>query len=106
VLARRDRRPQGRRSGRRDLRVEVDLPILQRGRQIGGPAIEPVALGDRAHALLPAPHQHELGHQPRAVAQRDPALLANGQQRAHEVLPVPHPPGHPVDDDPDPPHRR
>ena len=42
----------------------------------------------------------------RPVGERDAALLADGEQRADQVLAVAHPPGHAVHDDSDPPHRR
>ena len=60
-----------------------------------------VPLGDGPQPLLPAPDQDRLGVEAGAVLEPDTALLPDGEQRPHQVLPVPHPAGDTVDGDVD-----
>ena len=103
VLAGLDRHPQSFGTGAGDLRVEVDPHVRagQRGAQVGGPVGEVVALGQVPQFGLAAADQHRLGPQRRAVPQRQPALLPDGQDRAQQMLPQAHPPGDPVEHDAD-----
>jgi hypothetical protein len=84
-------------------RVEVDGGVGpgQRGRQVGGPLGQPVPGRDVVQLALVAPDQDGLRPEPPTVAQGNAAGLADRQQRADQVLPVPHPAGHAVHDDPD-----
>jgi hypothetical protein len=89
----------------RHLGVEVDLdvgPGQSRG-EVGGPFGQAVALGDLHQLLLVAADQNRLGPQPPPVREREAALIPDGQQRTHQVLAVPHPAGHAVERDADPP---
>ena len=60
------------------------------------------ALGELRDLLGVAADQDRVGHHAVAVRQRDAALLADRQDRAHEVLVVAHAPGDAVHDDAEP----
>ena len=88
----------------RHQRVEVDLVVGVRERlvDVGGPLRQPVLLGDAAQLLLVAAHQQQVRQQAITIGELHPALLLDGEQGAHQVLAIAHPPGGAVDDDPDP----
>jgi hypothetical protein len=67
--------------------------------EIGRGALDPVLVGDRLHLLGIAADQHRIGHHAVAVRQGDAALVADGADRAHEVLVVAHAAGDAVHDD-------
>src|SRR5712692_6860285 len=95
VLAGLDGLAQARLAGGGDLRVEVDIDgrvtkhVVQAGRQ----APDAVPLGNLAQPLLAAADQDWLGKDRGAIIEQHPALVANRQQRADQVLPVAHPAG-------------
>jgi hypothetical protein len=60
-----------------------------------------VALRQLAQRRFAAADEDRLDRQARAVGQRHAALVPQGKHRAHEVLPVAHPPGHAVHHDPE-----
>ncbi len=101
VLARRDGAGHGALPGAGDLGVEVDVDVgvAEHLVQARGPPGKAVPLGDRAQPLLAAADEDRLRVESGAVAERYPALLADGEQRPHEVLPVSHPAGDPVQGD-------
>ena len=101
VLARRDRAAQRVLAGAGHLGVEVhvDVRVAEHLVQAGGPPGQAVPLGDGAQPLLAAADEHRLGIQHGSVVERDPALLPDGEQRPHQVLPVSHPAGDPVQGD-------
>ena len=103
VLAGGDRGLDGRRARRRQLRVEVDLirRVGERGGEVGRPALEPVLGGQRAELVLAAPDEQRLGPDRVAPRHLQPALRADREDRADQVLVEPHPARDPVHDDPD-----
>jgi LacI family transcriptional regulator len=60
-----------------------------------------VPFGDGPQPFLVAPDQDRLGVEAGAVLEPDAALLSDGEQRPHQVLPVPHPAGDAVQGDGD-----
>ena len=81
--------------------IEEDrvVRVLQRGRKIRGGARDAVLLAKRRDLLGVAADQDRVRHHAIAVRQRDAALLADRQDRAHEVLVQPHASGDAVHDD-------
>ena len=100
VLAGLDRRAHAFLAAACDLSVEVDVGALERLREVGR-VLELVGLGERRELALVAADQCRHRPQRLARADRDPALLADRQDRAQQVLVGPHPPGHAVHRDPD-----
>jgi hypothetical protein len=79
--------------------------VVQRCRKVGGGAGDAVFLGERGDLLGIAPDQDRVGHHAIAVRQRDAALLADRQDRAHEMLVQSHAAGHAMHDDAERPRR-
>ena len=67
--------------------------------EVGGRAGDAVLLAQRRDLLGIAADQDRVGHHAVAVRQRHAALIADGQDRAHEVLVEPHASGDAVHDD-------
>ena len=88
VLARGDRCAQGGCPLRRGLSVEIDVVVGagQASGEIGGPPLELVLLGELAQLALVSADQDRLGPDDLTVADADAALLADGQDRSHQVL--------------------
>jgi hypothetical protein len=73
-------------AGRRDIEVDVDRPVRERRGRIRRPG-EPAMRGGESRELVRiAPEQHGLGNEAVAVAQWQPAFLADRQDRADQVL--------------------
>ena len=103
ALAGRDGRAHGLGAAAGGLRVEVDL-VLGAGQaavEIGRVPRQPVGARQRLQLVLVAPDQDRLGVQRVAVAEIEPTLRAQRDDRADEVLVGPHAPRHPVHDDAD-----
>src|SRR5690606_1589901 len=85
----------------RELGVEVHGVALVRegGAEVRGPVLEAVARGELGELLRVAPHEQRLELDARAVGQEDPALLADREHRADQVLAVSHASGDAVHDD-------
>ena len=85
----------------RRLGVEVDrvLRVGQAGVQVGAPPLQAVRLRQCPQLGLAPPHQDRLREGDIPVGQRHPALLADGEDRADEVLIRPHAPRDAVHDD-------
>jgi hypothetical protein len=101
VLAGGDRLGQCGDPGGGDLRVEVDLVgvVGEGGVQIGRVLRQAVLGAQRLQFGRAAPDQYRLGEQDLAARQGQPALFADGQDRADQVLAVAHATGHAVHDD-------
>jgi hypothetical protein len=84
-------------------RVEVDLVgiVSERLVEVRGPPLQAVLGGDGPQLLLVASHQQQVKDESGAIGEFDPALVADGEQRADEVLAVAHPATGAVDDDAD-----
>ena len=84
--------------------VEEDRVVLvgQRLVEVGGVARHAVRLGQRGELLRVAADQDGVGHDPVAVGERHAALLADGDDGAHQVLVGAHAPGDAVHDDAEP----
>jgi hypothetical protein len=82
--------------------VEEDLVVPDRrgGVEIGGPLRHAVRFGEGAQLVRVAAGEHRLGHDELPSA-GDAALLADGQDGAHEVLVGAHASGDAVEDDAD-----
>src|SRR6185295_6665508 len=103
VLARRDRAPDElwaklRRRGVEEHRVVF---AFQCAIQVGGPARDAVLSRERLHLRRVAPDKERIGHEPRTVLQGQPALPADLEDGADEVLVHAHAAGHAVHDDAD-----
>ena len=94
-----DRR--GARTG--DEEVGVDLParVGQGGVEVGRVVHEPVPGGQIGELRLAASHQHRLDLHPVPAGEQDTTLLADREDRAHQVLAVAHPSRSAVHDDAD-----
>lgn len=101
VLPRRDGLPDGLLAGGGDLRVEVevDIRVGEDRVQVRRPVLQPVPLGERPQGVLAAADEDRLGPQRRTVAQIQTALVAQGEDRADEVLAVAHASRHAVHGD-------
>src|SRR5262249_46503763 len=75
--------------------------IGQRGFEIGAPAPNRVLPCQFLDLRRVAADQEWIGHQTRAIFERDAALIANCQDRADQVLVHAHAPGDAVHDDAD-----
>jgi FAD binding domain len=86
-----------------DLGVEVHVHrgVAEHLIDIGGPPMQAVLFGNGPQPLLTTPDQDGLGVDAGAVVEPHAALLADGEQGPHQVLPVSHPPGDPVHGDVD-----
>ena len=84
-----------------DLGVEVDRRAgrRQRGVEVGGPVGDAVPVGELGQLVRVAADQHRLDLHRAAVGEQDAALVADGEDRAHQVLAVAHPAGDAVHDD-------
>src|SRR5262249_54088768 len=73
---------------RRGLGVEIDVVVGagQASREIGAPPLEPVLLGELAQLALVSADQDGLGPDHLTLADADAPLLADGQDRSHQVL--------------------
>jgi len=71
----------------------------QGGVEVGGPARDAVRLGQLLDLAGVAADQDRIGHHPVAVLERDPALRADRDDRADQVLVHPHAAGDAVHDD-------
>jgi hypothetical protein len=58
-----------------------------------------VLTGDRLNLVGIAADQDRIRHHPLAVGERDPALIADGDDRPHQMLVEPHAAGDAVHDD-------
>ncbi len=85
------------------LRVEVDgdLGVGQRLLHVRRPARAARQLRELLQLHRVAAHEDRLGHDPLLLAHLHPALGADGEDGAQEVLVHSHPPGHAVHDDSD-----
>ncbi len=92
VLARRDGLLDRLDAGRGDLGVEVDVDgVVGEDRvEVGRPLGQTVLLGECLQRVRAAADQDRLGPQHVAVAEIETALLADREDRAHQVLPVSH----------------
>ena len=101
VLAGLDRTCEQRRPAVRRRRIEKKTVggARQRRVEVGGPALDPMRLGQRLELLSVAPDQQRIGHHALAIGEPHPALLADRLDRADEMLVRPHPPGDAVHDD-------
>src|SRR5690606_32031809 len=75
--------------------------IGERRVQIGAPAGNLVLLRQALDLVAVAADDDDVRHQPGAVGEGDAALVADGEDGAHQVLIVAHAPGDPVHDDAD-----
>jgi hypothetical protein len=101
VLARLDRLLERRLAQRGELGVEVDLVgrVRQRRVEVGGPRGQPVPGREGLELVRVAADQDRLGPDDRPVRQGEAALLAQGQDRADQVLAVAHASGDAVHHD-------
>ena len=85
--------------------VEENLVIGvgKRSIEVCSPPRHVMFLSKPLNLLAIPPNEDRIHHQPVAVAENDAALVADGEDRADEVLIVAHPPGHAVHDQPNPP---
>jgi hypothetical protein len=84
----------------RERGIEVDhVPrIREAGVEVGGDACEAVRVSDLSEFWLAPPHEDRLGDEPIAVRQEHAAFLADGEDRANQVLVQPHAPGDAIHD--------
>ena len=101
VLARLDRLRQqlGAHLRRRRIEEQRVVGIFQRRGEIGGRSLDAVFARERSDLLGVATDQDRVGHDAIAVRQRHAPLLADGNDRSHQVLIEPHAPGDAVHDD-------
>ena len=85
----------------RGLGVEVDgiLRVREAGFEVGSPSRDAVGTGEQPEFILITPYQNGVRHERRPVRQNDAALIANGDNRANELLVGAHAAGDPVHDD-------
>ncbi len=101
VLSRRDRAgqqigPHLRRPGIEKYSV---VGSLQSGIEIGRGARDAMRRGECRHFFGVAADKNRVGHDAIAIGERDAALIANGHDRADEMLVQPHAPGDAVHND-------
>ncbi len=104
VLAGGDRALQqaGAQPGRGGIEEQLVVGVGKGGVEVQGPAGDAVRVGQRLELSRAAADQERLGQDARAVGELDPALGADRQDRADQVLVRAHAPGHAVHDDADP----
>ena len=86
-------------AGHRGVEDDVDRGIVDDPFQIGGVVLHIMQGRQFLELGLIAPHEHRFDVHLGAVLQGDPALVANGKNRTHQVLAVTHPAGDAVHGD-------
>jgi hypothetical protein len=100
VLAGSDRLFDGLHARLGDEGVEVDGEALvgQRLVEVGGVVLDAVFVGELLQRGLVAADDHDVDLLAGPVGEHHPTLVADGEERPHEVLAVAHPSGGAVDD--------
>ncbi len=78
------------------------VAVFQRRIEVGREALDAVLARQRGDFLRVAADQYRVGHDPVAIRQRHAALLADRDDRTHEMLIESHAPGDAVHDDAEP----
>ena len=81
----------------------VVFGVGERGVEVGGPARDVVLFGQPFNLVAIAADDDRVDDQPVAIGERDAALVADRQDRAHQMLVVAHAAGHAMHDQPQPP---